>query len=99
MTVTSLPDFISAAENLKAFIRCGTVYIDGTFNKCCTNMFCQLHAIHGLINGHCTLTSFSVLKDMETISYRNVFSAVVGECHELNLKFQLTRTFSDFEKL
>lgn len=87
----------SCETNFKFLCKSSSVYVDGTF-KYCTKFFYQLFTIHGLENEHYIPLVFILLPNKEEKSYITAFKCVKEESLKLNLDFNPTVVFADFEK-
>uniref|UniRef100_A0A2S2Q223 MULE transposase domain-containing protein n=1 Tax=Sipha flava TaxID=143950 RepID=A0A2S2Q223_9HEMI len=86
----------STETNLKALCDVTKVYMDGTF-KSCTKYFLQLFTIHGFRNGLYVPLVFLVLPNKTLETYTKAFQYIVSYCTSLQLNFQPTEIYVDFE--
>jgi len=86
----------STETNLKALCDITKVYMDGTF-KSCVKYFLQLFTIHGFRNGLYVPLVFFILPNKTLETHTKAFQYIVNYCTSLQLNFQSTEIFVNFE--
>jgi len=85
----------STETNLKALCDVTKVYMNGTFKR--AKYFLLLFTIHGFRNGLYVPLVFFVLPNKTLETYTKAFQYIVNYCASLQLNFQPTEIFVDFE--